>query len=86
MKNAVKNKIKHFTQLFTLGHKIDLKRKWHYFPSWSTITTKQDKYLYKYKDDYIRKGLLQTISHNKCLIEFFAWNKFLLASNFDAII
>ena len=60
MKNAVENKIKHVTQLFTLGHKIELKRKWHYFPSWSTITTKQDKYLYKYKDDYIRKGLLQT--------------------------
>ena len=86
MKNAVENKIKHVTQLFTLGHKIELKWKWHYFPSWSTITTKQDKYLYKYKDDYIRKGLLQTICHNKCLIEFFARNKLLLALNFDAII
>ena len=62
MNNIVINKIKRFPQSFTLVLKIDLKRKWHYFLSWSTITTKLNIHVYKYKVDYIFKGLLQAIS------------------------
>ena len=36
MNNTVTNKIKHFTQLFTLDPQIPLKRKWHDFSLRST--------------------------------------------------
>ena len=77
MNNIVINKIKHFPQLFTLGLKIDLKRKCHYFLSWSTITTKLNIHTYKYKVDYISKGLLQAIS----LVRINIWLNFLLETN-----
>ena len=54
-------KLNYFPQLFALGPQIALKRRWHYFLFWSIITTKLDLYVYKYKDDYICKGLLQAI-------------------------
>ena len=38
------------------------------------ITTKLDIYVYKYKDDYVCKGLLQAI----CLVTINIWLNFLL--------
>ena len=64
MNNTVTNKIKHAHQLLALGPQIAFKQKWHYFLSWSTITIKLNIYLYKYKDDYICKSLLQAL----CLV------------------
>ena len=40
MNNTITNKIKHFPQSFAVGPQIAVKRKWHYFLSWSPITTK----------------------------------------------
>ena len=59
MNNTAIKKNKHFPQLLALGPQIELKRNAHYFLSSSTATTKLDTYVYKYKDDYIRKDLLQ---------------------------
>ena len=61
MNSTVTNKIRHFPQLFVLGPQIALKARLYYFLFWSIITTKLDIYVYQYKDDYIRKGLLQAI-------------------------
>ena len=61
MNNAVTSKIKHFPQLFPLGPQIVLKQKCHYLLSWSIKIIKLDMYVYKYRDDYICKGLLQAI-------------------------
>ena len=58
MNNTVKNKIKYFPQILTVGPQITLKQKWHYFLSWLTITTKIDIYVYKFWDDYICEDLL----------------------------
>ena len=33
------------------------KRKWQHFIFWSTIGTKLDKYLYKYKGDFTQDGM-----------------------------
>ena len=77
MNSTVTNIIKHFPKLFALGPQIALKRKWHYFLSWLTIATKLDIYVYKYKGDYICKGLLQAI----CLIIINIWLNFLLKIN-----
>ena len=64
MNNTFTSKVKHFPELFPLGLQVTLKRKWHDVLSWSTITTKLDIYVNKYKDDYIFKGLLQAL----CLV------------------
>ena len=61
MNNTVIKKIKHFSHLFALRQQIALKRKWHYFFSWSIITTKLNIHVYKYKVDYICKSLLEAI-------------------------
>ena len=61
MSNTFTSKVKHFPELFPLGLQVTLKRKWYYVLSWSTITTKLDIYVNKFKDDYIFKGLLQTL-------------------------
>ena len=53
--------MKHLPQLFDVGPQIALKRKRQYAFSWSAITTKPDIYVYKYKDDFVCKGLLQAI-------------------------
>ena len=45
MNGSVTNKIKHFPQLFILGTQLPL---WHYFLSWSTISTKVYIYIYIY--------------------------------------
>ena len=58
MNSTFTNKIKHKTQLFTLGPQTALRWKRHYFLSWSTIITKLEIYVYKYKADYIYNGLL----------------------------
>ena len=61
MNNTVTNKIKHFPELFALGPQIALKRNCHYFLSSPIFTTKLEIYVYKNKDDYICKGLLEAI-------------------------
>ena len=61
MNNTVTNKIKHFPEMFTLGPQIALKQKLQDFLLRSIITIKIDIQVYKYKNDYICKGLLQTI-------------------------
>ena len=61
--NTVTSKIKHFHQLFALCPlQIALKEKLYYFLSWSTITTKLDIHIYKYKKDYIRVCSFQLIA------------------------
>ena len=74
MNSTVTKKVKQFRQLFTLRSKIALIRKWHSILSWLIIITKLDIYIYKYKDDYIYKGLLQVI----CLVTINIWVYFLL--------
>ena len=72
--NTVTNKIKYFP----LGPQIALKPKWHYFFSLSTITTKLDIYIYKYKDDYILGSISNyMLDDNKFLLPFHTWIKFL---------
>ena len=72
--NIVTNKIKLFPQLFPLSPQTVLKQRWQYVSVlWSIITTTLDIYSYKYKDDYICKGLLR--GHNKYLVEFLLRNK-----------
>ena len=61
----LQKKIKHYPQSYTLGIQIALKWKWHYFLSSSIITTKLDIYVYKCKDNYICKSILQAI----CLVK-----------------
>ena len=77
MNNTVIKKIKHFRQLFALGPQIALKWRWYYILFWSIITIKLDIYVYKYKGDYIYKGLFQTI----CLVTINIWLNFLLEIN-----
>ena len=77
MNNTAANKINHFPKLIALGPQIVLKRKWHYLLSWSIITTKLDIWVYKYKDDYICRGLFQAI----CMVTINFWLNFLLKTN-----
>ena len=77
MNNTAANKINHFPKLIALGPQIALKRKWHYLLSWSIITTKPDIWVYKYKDDYICRGLFQAI----CMVTINFWLNFLLKTN-----
>ena len=78
--------MKHLPQLFDVGPQIALKRKRHYVFSWSAITTKLDIYVYKYKDDFVCKGLCKLFfGHNKYLIKSLAPNKPLLTSSFNNI-
>ena len=77
MNNTAANKINHFPKLIALGPQIAFKRKWHYLLSWSIITTKLDIWVYKYKDDYICRGLFQAI----CMVTINFWLNFLLKTN-----
>ena len=70
MNNTSTDKIKQLLQLFTWPT-------WLYFLSWSTITSKLDIYVYKYKDGYICKDPLQTIS----LVTINIWLNLLLKIN-----
>ena len=86
--NIVTNKIKLFPQLFPFNPQAALKQRWQYVSVlWSIITTALDIYSYKYKDDYICKGLSRAL----CLVTINIWLNFffeinsLLASKFDAI-
>ena len=85
LNNSVTHKIKHFPLLFALGLQIDLNNS--YFLFWSIITTKLDICVYKYREDYICKRLLQAIylfTINIWLNFMFVVNH-LLTSKFDAI-
>ena len=77
MNNTFTNKIKHFPQLFALGPEMSSKRKWRDIPSWLTISIKLDKYVYKYSDIHISKGLMWPT----CLVIINIWLDFLLEIN-----
>ena len=71
MNNTPTDKIKQLLQLFTWPTRL-------YFLSWSTITSKLDIYVYKYKDGYICKDPLQAIR----LVTINIWLNLLLKINF----
>ena len=60
--NTIISKIKYFPQLLALGPQIALKRRWHYFlfinHYHQTRYVQYTRHVYKYKCDYIGKGLL----------------------------
>ena len=77
MNNTITNKIKKLPQLLIASAQIALKHKWHYFRSWSTISTRLGIYVHQCKGDCICEGVLQSI----CLVEINVWLDLLLEIN-----